>query len=92
MKTKKMLLRFFLNLIDATEDYQKCHGVIGDKEFIPSLIKSNRIDEEYLTYAIYDLMDVANLSPSAKSKAWEALPNNLPTIKQVVREVYKHQV
>jgi len=92
MKTKKELMRLFLQLVDAEPDYQNNHAIISDKDFLSSLVESKRIDQYYLVYAVEDLIKAADIKPSVVKEVWNELNKeaNL-TIKQIVKLVYNHQ-
>ena len=96
MKTRKELLRLFLYLIDARNDYADSHAIISDKTYLFKLINQGKIDHHYLSYAIDNLMEAANLTPYAVASVWTEISPLLYnrdslTIKKVVWEVYKHQ-
>ena len=96
MITKKELLRLFLHLIDAKEDYRECRSVISDKEYLSTLINLGKIDHSYLSYVIDSLTEAADLTPVAVSKVWDEISPLLYnqgklTIKKIVSLVYKYQ-
>ena len=92
MTTKKELLRTFLNLIEANDDYKAEKSIISRKDYLPQLIKMGRVDKEYLAYAVQSLLDTAHVALSDHQKVWTALYNSKgATIKRIVALAHKYQ-